>query len=198
MKKKLLALLLAGAMLTAAGAFGIAGCGTNETDDGNKDQIETPDDTPSNGNNGENQTDTNLIPTEGLEYELNEDGKSYRVTGLGTATDTEIVIAKTYGEDNLPVTRVGVCAFEYLSTITSVILPNSVTSIGFDAFKKCASLTSVIIPGSVKSIGQSAFSRCEKLTSVTIGNGVTNIGRNMFMNCSELTEIKLPNSICRP
>lgn len=49
MKKKLLALLLAGAMLTAAGAFGFAGCGANEADDDNKDQIETPDNTPSDG-----------------------------------------------------------------------------------------------------------------------------------------------------
>lgn len=32
----------------------------------------------------------------GLEFKLNDDGESYSVTGIGTCTDTDIVIPKTY------------------------------------------------------------------------------------------------------
>jgi hypothetical protein len=41
--------------------------------------------------------------SEGLEYELNEDGTSYSVIGIGTCEDTDIVIPSTY--EGLPVTR---------------------------------------------------------------------------------------------
>ncbi|MDE7084153.1 MAG: hypothetical protein K2O81_02805 [Clostridia bacterium] len=38
-----------------------------------------------------------VFPTQGLEYSLNEDKKSYTVTGFGTATDvTDLVIFSTY------------------------------------------------------------------------------------------------------
>lgn len=51
-------------------------------------------------------------------------------------------------------------------------IPSSVTSIG-RAFYLCSSLTSVIIPNSVTSIENSAFYSCLSLTSVTIGSVVT-------------------------
>ena len=67
-------------------------------------------------------------------------------------------------------------------------LPNSVTSID-SAFSNCSSLTSVIIPNSVTSIGDSAFYDCTGLESVTIGNSVTSIGNDAFYLCSSLTNI---------
>jgi len=68
-------------------------------------------------------------------------------------------------------------------------------SIGADAFNSCTSLTNVIIPDSVISIGGGAFSGCTSLTSVTIGNGVNNIsfGANSdaFSGCDNLTTINI-------
>ena len=64
-----------------------------------------------------------------------------------------------------------------------------VTSIGSSAFYKCSSITSVIIPNSVTSIRGSAFKGCSSLTSVTIPNSVTSIGDGPFAECTNLNEI---------
>ena len=66
----------------------------------------------------------------------------------------------------------------------------NVTSISTEAFRYCSSLTSVVIGNSVTSIGNYAFSNCSSLTSVVIGNSVTSIGIDAFSNCSSLTSLE--------
>ena len=85
--------------------------------------------------------------------------------------------------------------YQYVLSITSVTIPNSVTSIGYLAFYGCSGLTSVTIPNSVTSIGSNAFSGCSGLTSVTIGNSVTSIDYMAFYGCSGLTSVTIPNSV---
>lgn len=48
------------------------------------------------------------------------------------------------------------------------------------AFYKCSSLTSVVIPNTVTEIGGRAFSECSGLRSVTIGTNVANLGYGAF------------------
>ena len=64
------------------------------------------------------------------------------------------------------------------------------TSIGNYAFFWCTSLTSVVIGDSVTSIGDYAFRDCASLTSIVIGDSVTSIGDYAFSCCRSLTRIK--------
>ena len=99
----------------------------------------------------------------------------------------------SYQGINIAVTSIGDYAF-WLSSLTSVTIPNSVTSIGNFAFRFC-SLTSVTIPNSVTSIGVSAFNYCSRLTSVNIPNSVTSIGDYAFIYCIRLTSVTIGNSV---
>ena len=92
-------------------------------------------------------------------------------------------------------TKVSSAAFSNCSSLTSVVIPDSVTSIGDSAFRGCSSLTSVVIPDSVTSIGSAAFYNCSSLTSVVIGDSVTTIGNYAFYNCDSLTSIIIPDSV---
>ena len=130
--------------------------------------------------------------SEGLEFSLNADGESYTVTGLGTCTDTDIVIT-TY--NGLPVTAIGINAFKDEAQITSVTIGNSVTSIGTGAFAFCKSLKYVNIGNGVTRIRDYTFSSCDNLTNVTIGNSVTSIGVQAFRSCTSLTNVTIPDSV---
>ena len=101
----------------------------------------------------------------GLKFTSKGDGTCY-VSGIGTCTDTDIVIPSAY--NGMRVTSIGSSAFAYCDGLTSVTIPDSVTSIGSYAFNDCDGLTSITIPDSVTSIGSYAFCYCTKLTSITV------------------------------
>ena len=75
------------------------------------------------------------------------------------------------------------------SSLTSIIIPNSLTWIGNRAFEGCTSLKSITIPNSVTCIGERAFYYCTSLASVTIPNSVTEILDSAFADCDSLTAI---------
>lgn len=124
-----------------------------------------------------------IVYTEGLRYEYNEQTKEATVKGLGTVKDEKIVIPPTvqYKGRTYRVTSIGPIAFT-LSSLTSVVIPNSVTIIEKHAFLACGCLTSITIPYSVTSIEDSAFWGCGGLTSVVIPNSATKIAFNAFPN----------------
>lgn len=164
--------------------------------------------------NPETPNDSHTHSSQGLEYTLVAGG--YEVTGIGTCTDTDIIIPKEYNGKNVvsigywafyncysiksisipdTVTRIGDSAFFYCENLTSITLPNNVNSIGVSAFRNCFNLESINIPNSVTYIGSSAFDHCNSLTSVVIPNSINSIESSTFAWCSNLVSITIPNSV---
>lgn len=101
----------------------------------------------------------------------------------------------TYQGDTYYITSIGLRAFSYCSSLTSVVIPNGVRSIGGRAFQDCKALYSVTIPSSVVSIGWEAFLGCSSLLSIIIPESVTEIGDCAFYDCSSLVSIAIPETI---
>lgn len=97
-------------------------------------------------------------PSEGLSYFVN--GTYAVCSGIGTCTDSQIVIASSYL--GFPVTQIAQSAFDadyypQVSKIKSIIVPNTVERIFNYAFYGCTRLEFVVIPKSVIYIGAYAF-----------------------------------------
>ncbi len=145
--------------------------------------------------------------SEGLEYTISNDGTFYSVTGIGTCTDNELIIPGTY--NNKPVKEIGDEAFKNNTSITSVVIPDSVTSIVRSAFRDCSSLTSVTIGNGVISIGYYAFGGCTSLNAVYItdiakwyaidfnnfdANPLYN-AKNLYLNGELVTDLVIPDGV---
>ena len=101
----------------------------------------------------------------------------------------------TYKQNTYEVLGIKYETFCECSSLTSIVIPNSVTSIGRSAFSGCTGLTSITIPNSLTTIEQNAFLNCTGLTSINIPNSVISIGREAFASCTGLTSITIPNSV---
>ena len=106
----------------------------------------------------------------------------------GCSSLTSIVISNS-------VVIIGDSAFRYCNSLSKIVIPNSVTSIGDWAFSDCTSLSNIVIPDSVTNIGDGVFFQCSSLTSVVIPESVTSIGKQAFSNCAFLSNIVIPDSV---
>ena len=91
--------------------------------------------------------------------------------------------------DGLPVKEISSDAFQYCSSLTNIIIPNTVAQIGRDTFYYCSSLTNVILPNAITEIEGATFAHCTSLKSVTIPNSVNSISYDAFYNCESLTDV---------
>ncbi len=135
----------------------------------------------------------------GAQFEL-ENPFTYtgsEITGLKNAykSKTDLALAVPSSLDGNSITVIRNRAFEDVTNIKSITLPNTLTSIRYRAFRNCTSLTSINIPSKVTSIEYSTFYNCASLTSITIPSSVTSIGYEAFRNCTSLTSITIPNSV---
>ena len=125
--------------------------------------------------------------SEGLEYRLSDDRRSYIVVGIGSCMDSLLIIPATY--NGLPVVRIEDGAFEYCQQLTSVILPEGLQSIGWSAFRNCNNLKQVQLPDSLTEIEGWAFAYCGQLEDICIPAGVTEYRTYTFIGCYSLERI---------
>lgn len=142
-------------------------------------------------------------PTEGLAYKLNSDGESYSVTGIGTATDTDIVINSIYNDK--PVTSIEESAFADNKSITSITIPDCVISIGDYAFLGCSSIENITVSsGNAKyrSAGNCLIETETKTLILGCNNSIIPndgsiaiIGAGSFYDCRLIESITIPNGV---
>ena len=87
-------------------------------------------------------------------------------------------------------------AFSDRSSLSGLVIPDSITLIGEGAFMNCYSLKSLIIPDSVTSIGDRAFWGCRSLKSLVIPASVVNIKADLFYEWYGELECLSPYFIC--
>lgn len=150
-------------------------------------------------------------PSQGLSFELMEDGSGYTVCGMGECTDKLLVIPSKH--NGLPVVEVAKYAFRSLEGVYEVHIPGSVKVIQVGAFTNCFNIKKIVLeegieiigieafqnlpclreiklPESVTGIGTKAFAYCSSLLSITIPENVTALGDNAFLDCAKLLEVE--------
>lgn len=107
--------------------------------------------------------------SKGLSFALSSDGTYFILTGMGSCTDTDLLIPSAY--NGKPVAAIGEQAFFQCISIHSIDLPGSILSIGTKAFYGCSSLTGIMLPAGLTQIGTNPFGGCTSLASISVDSG---------------------------
>lgn len=134
-----------------------------------------------------------VTESQGLEFTLSEDGRSYVCSGIGTCMDTQIVIPEQY--EGKQVSSIGDRAFDDCDKIKSVVLPNSVESIGTEAFRSCRKCEHFQIPDTVQSIGNGAFKHCTQMKEFRLPSSIQEIPEAMFEGCFRLKKVFMTETV---
>ena len=145
-----------------------------------------------------------ILPS--LEFRDNGDG-TCTVVGLGTVTDTDIVIPETAPNGRV-VVAISYNAFRDNTFITSITIPSTVTTIG-GTFWGCTSLSRVYI-SSLESwlsvtldspsaspflYGASLYINGELATELVIPDGTDVINSYVFAGCTSIEKVIIPESV---
>ena len=127
-----------------------------------------------------------FIGDTGLAYEVNSDGNTCTITGIGTFDGTKLDIPeyiRTY-----KVTALADNAFSECAQLTEINLPETITKIGTRAFYGCTGITEITIPASVKSIGTQIFYKASNLHTVYY-NASYGSSTNNFLAVSNINKV---------
>lgn len=215
MKKRLLALLLAMAVLFAMPAAFAEDDEDWDDEDWGDDEFEEFDD---GAESEEEEVDfrniagypqsSQKINCGDFSYLPNADGTASLCGYIGTGVD--VVIPETL--DDRPVVVIMNNAFAYNPTIETLVMPTTLKYIDTMAFTQCAKLRKAILneglltigdcafggdvmlseinfPDSVRKIGTAAFAACVSLTEVTFGPELESTGLQAFHSCAGLKKV---------
>ncbi len=124
-------------------------------------------------------------------YDQNGIFLGYELIKASASSTGVYTVAPTYKEE--PVIQIGENAFENITTITSIILPETILYIKSYAFSGCTGLASINLGSSkgttanpvayqVLEIGEGAFKGCRNLTTVTMPSTLKTLSRKAFEN----------------
>ena len=127
------------------------------------------------------------------------DETKYTETEYNFVFTEDGVLTKYRGDDTVIVVPEGITqigtVFAENTTITSIVLPNSLLYIEENAFSGCSSLTEIILPDGLLTIPKNAFNGCSSLTGLTIPDTVLTIESDAFNGCCSIKELVIPDSV---
>ncbi len=97
--------------------------------------------------------------------------------------------------DNLSVVCIANNAFENVTGVTSVALPESVLWIGGYGFYGCSDLETIQLTKNLDAIWEYAFAGCSKLQSIEVPEGVETLSNYAFSQCTSLKTVSLPSTL---
>ena len=122
-------------------------------------------------------------------YVSTVDGISTAIINGYTGSDEIVSIPEEIG--TYSVTAISDSAFAYNSTLTDVVIPDTVTKIGASAFRRCTNLKSITFGSNLESIGAYAFQE-SGLESLTLPDSLISCGSDAFGDCESLKSVYIP------
>lgn len=83
----------------------------------------------------------------------------------------------------------------HCTSITTIIIPNTITKIAMDEFNDCSSLARIELPDTLSDLEPWAIRSCTALTEIVIPEGVTADFYYTFQSDTALKNAALPNSV---
>ena len=119
---------------------------------------------------------------DGIKYSLDNGEATILEQDKSLVGDIVIPEKVSYNGTDYTVTSAEKRAFN-ITSITSIVLPNSITSLGSSCFDGCIRLKSITLPDGITSLPDFCFDDCSSLKSVTLPDGITSLGMDCFFNC---------------
>ena len=181
MKKRIIAVLAAAAMLTASAvpaSVSAEGMGAAKTTD---------------EENAKSYKVGTVIEQDNLVFVV-YDKEDPRLTVKRWDVDyDEVEIPETV--DGLVVDAISSSAFDGKKNLKKVTLPSTIREIDSYAFHDCTSLRSINLHSGIESMGSLAFSGCKKLGNVRLSRNLSYIGEALFQACGYMDSISVPGSL---
>lgn len=96
---------------------------------------------------------------------------------------------------SIPVIGIEEDAFYGCDDVKSITLPQGLLKIHHSAFESMSGLREIVIPESVTYIGENAFSDCDHLLQITLPSHLQHLPANLFESCGALEQIHLPKNV---
>ena len=130
-----------------------------------------------------------------IKYELRTEENGAYVVENHYSGEVRIPAHILVDGQSIPVIGIEEDAFYGCDDVKSITLPQGLRRIHHSAFESMSELREIVIPESVTYIGENAFSDCDHLLQITLPSHLQHLSANLFESCGALEQIHLPKGV---